>query len=121
MAHVIQALNGAGSIVPNAVSGHDGAREARTDVHALLDGTTGTVYRAPGLRRGTLVLVFVDEVAAFAAADLLAARTPFRYTTDRPARLSMKFAVSGGSVTVDRDPEVAYVWYVQAPFAEVSP
>lgn len=120
MAHVIQATNGAGSAIPQAVTGFEAEREARTDVHTLLDGTTGTVYRTPALRAGSFVMVFLSQAEAFAAHALLAQRCAFRYTTDNPAGFSMRFAVAGGRITLDRDRDVPSVWYVTAPFREVS-
>lgn len=117
--HLITANNGAGSTSPLAVAGpSEASRRSRNVIHDLLDGSVGTSFVAPRPRSGDMVTVYTDRVEAFAAFELLAEESSFKYTNAAMPELNMTFVLDG-SLDIKQDDDRPDIWYVRVGFQEV--
>ena len=70
-------------------------REARTVVHALLDGDVNVVHNTTLPRKVTLAFLYVDELAAKACEDMLAAGGLCTVSDDDRPTQNMRFVNIG--------------------------
>lgn len=111
-----------GTILPTVVNGYEASRESRTIVHPILNRSNPDVtFRAPGLRRGSLVCVFATETAAVAAFAVLSVPQVLTLSDTSAPSVAMSFVVAEGDLNVALDPETRVVWLVTVPFVEVLP
>ncbi|WP_262002229.1 hypothetical protein [Microbacterium sp. Mcb102] len=103
---------------PLAVAGYAADLQSRNEFHDLLDGSIGVSYVPPRPRSGTLVTVYDDREAAFAAVAMYRAGKTFRYASTDLAELGMDFALDG-VLSVEQDRDDTDVWYVLVGYQEV--
>ena len=99
-------------------------RPTRTLVHELLDGTgTPDVTLRPfGSRKGDLVFLCADEVAATALESLHTSSpaTLSLASTDRPHLDGLRYVVAEGDISVELDIRTRRRWTVTVPYREVG-
>jgi hypothetical protein len=110
--------DGATTITPTLVLGHNVEAESRNVIHPILGGGVDVTLRDALPRTGTLVILCEDPAAAYAMFALHRAGAVLTYTdTDIPAA-SMDYVVVG-TPRLDLDEETRVVTLVEAPFQEV--
>ena len=117
--HLITATNGAGVTEPLAVAGYRTARASRNIIHDLLDGSIGVSFIPPRPRADTLVTVYTDRAAAFAAYALYAEPTTFIYQSADLPNLDMTFVLDS-RLEIEQDNAQVGVWYVHVGYQEVT-
>lgn len=109
-----------GTITPEVVNGFESARETRTIVHTVLGRPEPDItFRDPGLRSGTLTLVFATGAASAAAEANLSIPQVLTLTDPDAPEVAMSFVVAGGMIDARLDLDTQTVWTLAVPFQEV--
>ena len=121
MSATISATNGAGSTTPLTIlSPWETSYRARNVIHDLIGGGIAVSLVAPRPRNGSMVLLYDNEAAAFAAAQLHLQETTFVLTETDPASVSMTYVVDG-DIRVSLDEQSVIAWLVTIGYQEVTP
>lgn len=109
-----------GVLTPVSMEGWEAKAEARSLVHTILGRSDPDItIRPPGLRSGTLTLVFATAAQAQEARwTLLIPQVLTLANADVP-EVAMTFWVAGGEVSEAIGK--AQEWTIRAPFQEISP
>lgn len=109
---------GSPSVVPALAIGMATQIETNSVVHVLASGRRVVFYLGASARSGTLIFLFTDEAAAWAALALHKLAAPITLTdTDRP-RHGMTYAVQD-QIALELDPETLENWILTVPYQEV--
>jgi hypothetical protein len=106
------------AIVPDLVLGYQASRELTTIVHRLLSGDVRFGYRTPAPRAGSMRMFFASRSAAFDAMARLDDPHAWALADAEHPHTNMVFAVAGGQVTIELDPESMAAWVLTVPYQE---
>lgn len=121
MSATISAANGAGTTSPLTIlSPWETSWRGRNVIHDLIGGGIAVSLVAPRPRAGEMVLLYDDETAAFAAAQLHRQETTFTLTETDPASVSMSYVVDG-EIRVALDEQSVIAWLVTIGYQEITP
>jgi hypothetical protein len=121
MTATITANNGAGTVNPLLVlMPYEYGNESRNVIHDLIGGGIVVSLVAPRPRSGSFDLLFADNAAAVAAAQLHREETTFTLTWPDLPTGAMTY-VTSDSVSVRKDPVTLKRWIVTVGYQEVTP
>lgn len=112
--------DGATTVTPTLVLGHEVSRRSRTVIHPILGRPDPDVtLREAALRRGTLRVLFPDAESAYVCFSMHAGLSVLTLTTPELPSASMSYVVDGDAdLQLDEDTRERCV--VEIPFQEVA-